>query len=281
MLRFVIKMNVSLKQFFLFIFCCCFFLYGFSQHNLRVFAQKEGDHTVLYADNNEVCAVSIQLTLTLDNLSADGSADGIYLVPANTVKYKLLTLSRNNRRRTEYHYNYTAVFGDVRQNVYDGSHIYDLPYRKGIQSAIDQGYNGSFSHQQENALDFRMKQGTQVLAARAGLVIAVVQRFNEACWSDACKEMANYILISHSDGTIATYSHLQFNGARVAIGDSVQKGQLIAVSGNTGYTRGPHLHFDCYLPSFEGKRTLMTKFRTGTGKTSAFLRTGATYRKNY
>jgi murein DD-endopeptidase MepM/ murein hydrolase activator NlpD len=270
-----------LKQYLLFIFCCFFFLAGFSQHNLRVFAQKEGDHTVLYADNSEVCAVSVQLTLTLENLSADETADRVYLVPANTLRHRLVTLSRTNRRRTGYHYNYSAVFGDARQNLYDRDHVYDLPYRKGTQYRIDQGYNGTFSHQQENALDFQMREGTQVYAARAGLVIAVVQRFNEYCWSDACKEMANYILIYHADGTIATYSHLLFNGARVIIGDSVRKGQLIALSGNTGYTRGPHLHFDCYLPSFEGKRTVMTKFRTGTGKSSGFLKAGAMYKKGY
>lgn len=263
------------------IYCCCLFSTGYPQSNLRVFAQREGDNTVLYADNNEVCAVSVQLTLTLENLAAEESPDRIYIVPANSLRYRLVTLSRTNRRRTSYHYNYSAVFGDVRQTTYDKDHIYDLPYRKGIRSHIEQGYNGTFSHQQENALDFRMPEGTEVRAARAGLVIAVVQRFNTYCWSDACKEMANYILIYHPDGTIATYSHLLFNGAKVFIGDTVRKGQLIALSGNTGYTRGPHLHFDCYLPSFEGKRTVMTRFRTGNGKSSAFLKTGAVYTKGY
>ena len=162
-----------------------------------------------------------------------------------------------------------------------GDYLYDLPYAKGKQYRVEQGYNGVFSHRGENSLDFNMKQGTPVRAAREGLVIAVVQRFSESCWSDACRDKANYVLVYHSDGTIGDYSHLQYNGARVVIGDTVRKGQLIALSGNTGYTRGPHLHFDCYLPGIENKRTVMTRFRITTGKTWAYLKEGKWYRKNY
>ncbi len=264
-----------------FIICCLLVTGAYCQSNLRVFAQKEGDVTVLYADNNEVCVVSVWLTLDLNNLVGDESADHIYIVPGNTRRYRLVTLSRTKRGKTSYHYNYSAMYGDTRQTSYDKNHVYDLPFRKGVRSKVEQGYNGTFSHQSQSALDFQMREGTEVRAARAGIVIAVVQRFNEYCWSDACKEMANYVLIYHSDGTIADYSHLLYNGAKVLIGDTVRKGQLIALSGNTGYTRGPHLHFDCYLPGFEGKRTIMTKFRTGTGKTTAFLKAGSTYSKNY
>lgn len=256
---------------------CCIGATVFSQSNLRIFARKEGDNTVLYADNNEVCPVSVLLTLSLDNLVADESADKIYIVPADTTNFRLVELVRKKPRgKTRYSYNYTAVYGDARQTSYDHNYVYELPYKKGSSSRVEQGYNGTFSHQHENSIDFNMRLGSEVHAARPGLVIAVVQRFNENCWRDECREMANYVLIYHNDGTIGDYSHLQYNGARVAIGDTVRKGQLIAFSGNTGFTRGPHLHFDCYLPGFEEKRTLTTKFRTGGGAT--FLKEGKVYR---
>lgn len=270
-----------MKQILLLFFYCCTVVAADAQSNLKVFARKEGDKTVLYASNQEVCVVSVKLTLTLDNLYADESADKIYIVPAGGQAFRLVTLTRIRRGRTGYSYNYLAMYGDTRQLEYDRDYVYDLPYRKGVQSHIEQAYNGSFSHRKENALDFRMREGTEVRAAREGLVIAVVQRFDGHCWSEACRDMANYVLVYHSDGTIADYSHLQYNGARVAVGDTVSKGQLLALSGNTGYTRGPHLHFDCYLPGFEGKRTLMTRFRTGTGKTSSFLKAGVVYKKGY
>lgn len=252
-----------------------------AQNNLRLFAVKEGNNTVLYADNLEACEVSVYLTLTLDNLTADERPDRTYLVPAATRRFRLVTLYRDNRRKTSYTYQYAAVFGNVNQIQYDKDFPYDLPFAKGRQYRVEQGYRGVFSHQGENALDFNMKEGTEVWAARAGRVIAVVQRFNERCWSEACKGMANYILVYHADGTIGDYSHLQYNGARVAIGDSVVKGQLIALSGNTGFTQAPHLHFDCYLPGIHSKRTIPTRFRTGTGVSTALLQQGKTYKRNY
>jgi murein DD-endopeptidase MepM/ murein hydrolase activator NlpD len=265
-----------LKYFLLIIFCCSGAAV-FSQSNLRIFARKEGDNTVLYADNNEVCPVSVQLTLSLDNLAANEAEDRIYIVPASTVNFRLMELIRKKPRgKTSYSYNYTAVYGDARQTTYDHNFVYELPFKKGLSSRVEQGYNGTFSHQGENSIDFNMRIGSEVHAARAGIVIAVVQRFTENCWRDECRQMANYVLIYHNDGTIADYSHLQYNGARVAIGDSVQKGQLIAFSGNTGYTRGPHLHFDCYLPEFENKRTLATKFKTVGG--AVFLKEGKVYK---
>lgn len=264
-------------KYFLLLICCCIGATVFSQNNLRIFARKEGDNTVLYADNNEVCPVSIQLTLSLDNLQADESADRVYIVPSDTTNFRLVQLTRKKPRgRISYSYNYTAVYGDARQTSYDHNFLYDLPFKKGLSSRVEQGYNGTFSHQQENSIDFNMRLGSEVHAARGGLVIAVVQRFSENCWRDECKQMANYVLIYHDDGTIGDYSHLQYNSAKVAIGDTVKKGQLIALSGNTGYTRGPHLHFDCYLSGFDGKRTLMTKFRTTAG--SVFLKEGKVYR---
>lgn len=266
---------------FLFGIFCCFSIACLAQDNLRIYAVKEGENTVFYADNHEVCVVSVQLNLQLENLAGDESTDRIYLIPANTDRFRLLQLRRYGRGRASYTYNYSAVYGDVRQMSYDQFYVYDLPFRRGARARIEQGYNGSFTHVGENALDFDMREGSQVHAARGGLVISVVQHFNETCWSDACKKMANYVLIYHTDGTIAGYTHLQYNGARVAVGDTVRKGQLIALSGNTGYTRGPHLHFDCYLPGFDGKRTLITKFRAGDGTTNGYLKENRVYKKDY
>mgnify|MGYP000197477343 CR=1 FL=1 len=54
----------------------------------------------------------------------------------------------------------------------------------------------------------------------------------------------NYVFIQHQDGSVARYFHLTHNGALVEEGDKVNTGDVIALSGNTGQSGGPHLHFD-------------------------------------
>ena len=54
---------------------------------------------------------------------------------------------------------------------------------------------------------------------------------------------ANFIRILHEDGTMALYAHLREEGALVRVGQRVRGGQQIGLSGNTGFTTGPHLHF--------------------------------------
>ena len=253
-----------------------------AQSNLKIFVEKEDEKKIFYVQNNEFCPVSIQVTLELNNMGANGFGTGIFVVPGYAQKYKLFELiGIRPRRKTSYSYNYNAVFGDVNQTVYDAGQRYDLPFKKGLRYRIEQGYNGRFTHQGENALDFNMPEGSEVRAARAGIVIAVVQHFTETCLREECKKMANYVLVFHSDGTIADYSHLLYNGARVAVGDTIKKGGLIALSGSTGYARGPHLHFVCFLPGFEKRRTLPTKFRIGDGSATVYLSEDKIYRRGY
>src|SRR5215207_6088577 len=53
----------------------------------------------------------------------------------------------------------------------DSSYVYSLPYEAGNSHRIIQGYFGPFSHRERAALDFKMKRGTPLLAAREGIVV--------------------------------------------------------------------------------------------------------------
>ncbi|WP_449447471.1 M23 family metallopeptidase [Thermomonas brevis] len=122
-----------------------------------------------------------------------------------------------------------------------------LPPLAATKARIDQGFEGEFSHQDaENryALDFATPVGTPVLAARAGVVMQVQDGFR-GHGLDYARDggRANFIRILHDDGSMALYAHLAEGGVLVRVGEHVDAGQRIGLSGNTGYSTAPHLHF--------------------------------------
>jgi len=70
-------------------------------------------------------------------------------------------------------------------------------------------------------------------------------------------------MIRHDDGTLGHYCHLQKDGICVEPGQRVNAGQVIAHSGNTGFSSGPHLHF-CVFKTKDGKErvSIPIKFKT-------------------
>jgi Mg-chelatase subunit ChlD len=88
-----------------------------------------------------------------------------------------------------------------------------------------------------------MPEGSQVVAAAAGTVILVEDRFTEGGDNEALKNFANRVVIAHDDGHCSLYLHLQPNSVVVVPNQQVYQGQSIAKSGRTGYVTGAHLHF--------------------------------------
>ncbi len=85
----------------------------------------------------------------------------------------------------------------------------------------------------------------------------------------------------HSDGTFGCYPHIRYNGSICKVGDNIKKGDVIAYSGNVGFSNGPHLHFECFLNDFEKWRSLETKFRIDKGDRVEILKEGNSYSRNY
>lgn len=162
----------------------------------------------------------------------------------------------------------------------DTSIVYQLPYTTNKAYIVAQGYWGNFSHKKTYALDFKMRRGQPVCAARSGVVLATASHFAEKKGRKKnFIEQANYIDILHSDGTVASYWHLQQNGVLVKPGDTVNTGQHIAYSGNTGFSTMPHLHFEVYKRDNRGYHSIPTRFLTKKGAT--YLRWGKMYRNQY
>ena len=139
--------------------------------------------------------------------------------------------------------------------AHDEELVYMLPYESGRSYRVLQGFGSRFSHTgtEQYAVDFKMSEGTPVHAARGGIVARIEESYSRGCWSDECAGEANYIVILHDDETTGEYYHLQQGGVLVEAGDRVSAGQLIGLSGNTGHSALPHLHFGVYRAIERGK----------------------------
>ena len=137
---------------------------------------------------------------------------------------------------------------------------YILPWSVGEAHRVDQGNCGSGSHAAgtvvQYAYDFLMPIGTPVIAARSGTVFLVEEGFPDGT-RRAGEE--NYINILHTDATLAGYVHLTENGALVTVGEVVAQGQVIGLSGDTGSSTEPHLHF--HVQGCDGCATVPVTFR--------------------
>jgi murein DD-endopeptidase MepM/ murein hydrolase activator NlpD len=159
----------------------------------------------------------------------------------------------------------------------DSSYIYTLPFEHKKKVFLVQGYESMFSHKNSRALDFKVKNGTKVYSARGGVVIASRKDSDERGLKTANLADGNYIFIQHDDGSVANYWHFQKEGVFVKVGDSIQTGQLIGLSGNTGYSAFPHLHFEVQGYDASGNHTqLPTRFYTQKG--IIYLRPGKFYK---
>ncbi len=150
--------------------------------------------------------------------------------------------------------------------VDDTSYIYALPFEEGRAYWMVQGYFSRFSHKERAALDFKMKRGSRICAARDGVVVRVKEDGERGGLNKKYRADGNNIVIQHADGSRAGYWHLQKDGAWVNVGDTVQRGQVIGLSGKTGYAAFPHLHFLVWDFDKDGKwQQVPTRFETNKG----------------
>jgi murein DD-endopeptidase MepM/ murein hydrolase activator NlpD len=147
----------------------------------------------------------------------------------------------------------------------DTSFIYALPYEQGRSFFMLQGYYSRLTHRNRAALDFKMKRGTNITAARGGVVIRVKEDGTKGALKPEYRSHGNFIVIEHEDASRAAYWHLQPNGALVKVGDTVKMGQPIAISGKTGYTFMPHLHFMVWTSRNGDWQQIATRFATKKG----------------
>lgn len=201
----------------------------------------------LFVENRRAYDVTVLLTITARNTNVVRIVPetGVYAGYSRIEAVRVSVPDPAQRWNWRYRFRWTKGSVDAR---HDGNTFYCLPFEKGKAYRVCQGYNGRLSHHGPNqyAVDFAMPEGTTVCAARPGVVVDLKESSNVGGHENKYTNESNYVSIAHADGTIGEYHHLKTDGVLVEIGDRVVAGQPIALSGNTGYSTFPHLHFGAY-----------------------------------
>lgn len=251
-----------------------------SQDWVCVKAAETAEYVDFYAENLQPYPVTVSLRVSRTrNLAAPKGKTATKTIGGDS-RLSLLRLPKMaNTREARFRYVFDWALGRLDPR-HDDTYLYRLPYGKGKTYGVLQGYGSKFSHTglEEFTIDFNMPTGTPVYAARKGVVARIEESHDIGCWESECGKYANFVMIQHSDGTTGEYYHLKRHGALVEQGDYVERGQLIAYSGNTGHTTMPHLHFGVYRASSWGKtESLPIQFETADGVLSK-PRAGRRYR---
>lgn len=112
-----------------------------------------------------------------------------------------------------------------------GSGYFLKPVSSGRITATAYYSTGKF----HGAVDYGVSVGTVVMAAADGVVLST---------ANLSGSYGTYVVIRHANGLQSYYAHGTYGSISVKPGDIVKKGQKIMLSGNTGNSQGPHLHFE-------------------------------------
>ncbi|HVR81778.1 MAG TPA: M23 family metallopeptidase [Luteimonas sp.] len=232
----------------------------------RLRLENDNGRYLAWADNTLAGPIEVMLQLARnDNIVGDPPLPARATVPARGSSLVAVLTVADPSRGGGFELRLDPIPGDPSAKPLDVEYLLPLRQRS---LRIDQGYGGSFSHsdpQNRYAVDFGADIGTPVIAARDGVVMQVESDFDKAGLNlEKYGGRANFVRIVHDDGTMGLYAHLKPEGVLVRVGQRVHAGQQIGLSGNTGFTTGPHLHFAVQVN--RGMRLVSIPFRmTGPG----------------
>ncbi|WP_392892746.1 peptidoglycan DD-metalloendopeptidase family protein [Pseudomonas migulae] len=204
-----------------------------------VITKKKGADSV-YVRNDLYAPVEIELSFAgLQNVNGAPSRPIRRVMPArSSIRLALLT-AMSAERPLVYTPKFEYNLGDPAGAAM--AYRYPFPWRGG-PFRLSQGANGQYSHfgpKNRYAMDIAMPVGTPIIAARGGVVV----KTENAQSGRGNDPSGNFVRVLHDDGTMGVYLHLKQGSVSVREGQRVSVGSPLALSGNTGNSSGPHLHF--------------------------------------
>lgn len=210
-----------------------------NDRQVYVTTRKHAGGDTLIVKNDLYAPVEIELEITRAEHVLGAPAKPIRWVLPPRQEIRLLTLAPDGTGTPRYEHRLRYALGDPRSRHL--AERYPLPWRGG-PFRMTQGPGGRYSHtgpKGRYAVDIAMPVGTPIVAARGGVVI----RTENSQSGRGTNPAGNFVRIMHDDGTMGVYLHLKQGSVQVREGQRVRAGDLLAKSGNTGNSTGPHLHF--------------------------------------
>ena len=212
---------------------------------MRQEGSKESPVYMLFNDLWGPVEIELQLADAVNVLS-EPPLPARFVVPGQTEKVLVGLGPLNKSRGFQYRLKMSSVPGRPISKPVDGIVLLP-PFSPQQQFPVSQGFQGEKTHKStdsEYAIDIAMPVGTAIHAARSGTVMDVEEDFNRGGTNvEKYGDKANHVRILHEDGTMGLYAHLDLASVAVRPGARIRAGQMIARSGNTGFSSGPHLHF--------------------------------------
>ena len=204
-----------------------------------VTTRKHAGGETLIVHNDLYAPVEIELKIEAARNMSGVPAKPIRWVLSPRQNMRVLTLVPDGQGDATYRYKLRYALGDPRAR--HAASQYPLPWRGG-PFRITQGPGGKYSHtgaKGRYAIDIAMPVGTPILASRPGVVVKTENQQS----GRGNNPSGNFVRVLHDDGTMGVYLHLKQGSVAVREGQRVEAGSMLALSGNTGNSTGPHLHF--------------------------------------
>ena len=153
----------------------------------------------------------------------------VKMLPSSPIKNKLKEAATKNT-------DYIEMFSEIKEvfkNHAAGTKEFIFPLKGEITSEFGKRTDPVTSEESEHfGIDIDSPMDTKVKAAAKGIVLR----------AESNNYYGKYVMIDHGNGISSLYGHL--NEISVSPGDVINKGDFIALSGNSGRSTGPHLHFE-------------------------------------
>jgi murein DD-endopeptidase MepM/ murein hydrolase activator NlpD len=232
---------------------------------MKVNSPAQGQFYVLLKNTLRVPLV---VTLTLRDGETDVELRSARLTSPPLSSYEhVFKLDENERNPKRWVVNYKYQIGFPVEVQPDLELLY--PIEPEVESTICQSDDGPLSTHTKGdyAIDICAPLGSKLLASHDGIVLAVETSKTEGGTDPRFKTAGgNYLVLIHESGLRTYYGHLAPNSSEYIAGDFVRRGAPIGKVGLTGFTAGPHVHFQAtYMDQQLVERNINPRFINADG----------------